>query len=66
MHMGHVLLLSKGRHISGKTALSDTGPSCCPDAPAAAAAPVGTGDGPRDGLALPAPCGLTVVVGWLS
>lgn len=52
MHMGQVLLLSKGRHISGKTAVSDTGPcpSCCPDAPAAAAPdPLGAGDGPRDG-----------------
>lgn len=50
MHMGQVLLLSKGRHISGKTALSATGPSCCPDAPAAAAPdPLGAGDGPRDG-----------------
>lgn len=64
MHMGHVLLESKGRHISGKIADIDTSAPCCSAPPAAAAAAgaagladvevvvVGTGEGARDALVL--------------
>lgn len=60
--MGHVLLESNGRHISGKMALIDTG--CCPSTPPLSSPPPvagaaglvagapGKGEGPREGLAL--------------